>query len=201
MQSKISLKQILLALSALSLALIFYFTSKSPVQNSPVQFAKNTTAFYGQEKINSGLPVRFKIPKIDIDTSVEHVGLTSGGAMDIPKGPDDVAWFDLGARPGDVGSAIISGHYGWKNGIPAVFDNLHKLQKGDKVYVEDEKGKTNAFVVREFRTYSQNDYAPEVFSLMDRKAHLNLVTCEGVWDKAQKSYSNRFVVFTDKEIK
>jgi len=33
----------------------------------------------------------------------------------------------------------------------------------------------------------------------DAKAHLNLITCEGVWDKVSKSYSKRLVVFTDRE--
>lgn len=119
--------------------------------------------------------------------------------MDVPKGPNDVAWFNLGPRPGEIGSAVISGHYGWKNNIPAVFDNLHKLRKGDKVYVEDKNGATITFVVRELRTYDQNEDASDVFGSSDGKAHLNLVTCTGTWNKAQKSYSKRLVVFTDKE--
>jgi hypothetical protein len=29
------------------------------------------------------------------------------------------------------------------------------------------------------------------------KAHLNLITCDGVWDVTKKSYSKRLVVFAD----
>jgi len=151
------------------------------------------------EQAGSGLPARLTIPKINVDAAVEQVGLAPDGAMDVPKGPDDVAWFNLGKRPGDVGSAVMAGHFGWKNGIPAVFDNLNKLQKGDNIYVEDEKGVVTTFIVREIKTYDQNADAGSVFSSSDGKAHLNLVTCEGVWNKAQKSYSNRLVVFADKE--
>ena len=151
------------------------------------------------EQAGSGLPARLTIPKINVDAAVEQVGLAPDGAMDVPKGPDDVAWFNLGKRPGDVGSAVMAGHFGWKNGIPAVFDNLNKLQKGDNIYVEDEKGVVTTFIVREIRTYDQNADAGSVFSSSDGKVHLNLVTCEGVWDKIQKSYSNRLVVFADKE--
>ncbi len=151
------------------------------------------------EQARAGLPVRLKIPEINVDSAVEHVGFTPAGAMDVPKGPDEVAWFDLGPRPGEKGSAAIAGHYGWKNGIPAAFDNLDKLKKGDKIYVEDDGGAIITFVVRESRTYAQNEDAPEVFGSNDGKAHLNLITCEGTWNKAQKSYSNRLVVFTDKE--
>lgn len=152
-----------------------------------------------QEEASSGLPVRFKIPSISVDASVEHVGLTSDGAMDVPKERANVAWFNLGPRPGENGSAVIAGHYGWKNGEASVFDNLYKLRKGDKVYIENDKGEIISFVVRESRRYDPEADATEVFGSSDGKAHLNLVTCEGVWNKVSGSYSKRLVVFTDKE--
>lgn len=152
------------------------------------------------KRVSAELPVYIKIPKIKVDTALEYVGLTPDGIMDIPKSPDSVAWFSLGARPGEIGSAVLSGHYGWKNGIQAVFDNLHKLRSGDKIYVEDEKGAIIVFVVREIRKYGQKAYAADVFNSNDGKVHLNLVTCEGAWNKAEKSYSDRLVVFADKEI-
>ena len=120
--------------------------------------------------------------------------------MDVPKERANVAWFNLGPRPGENGSAVIAGHYGrWKNGKGSVFDNLHKLRKGDKIYVEDENGVIITFVVRESRRYDPNASVGDVFGSNDGKAHLNLITCEGVWDKVSKTYSKRLVVFTDKE--
>ncbi len=147
-----------------------------------------------------GLPVRIKIPGIHVDAAIEKVALTPQGAMDVPKGPADVAWFNLGPRPGEKGSAVIAGHFGWKNGIRAAFDNLLKLQKGDKLYIEDEKGATTTFVVRALRTYGKNEDASGVFRSSDGASYLNLITCEGVWNTVSKSYSKRLVVFTDKEM-
>jgi len=168
--------------------------------------AKSVTSFPLQEKVNlsvgqisSSLPVHLKIPKINVDASVESVGLTSDGAMDVPKGPAEVAWYNLGPRPGGVGSAIIDGHSGYKNNKPAVFDNLYKLQKGDKIYVENDTGVTTTFVVREIRKYNPNADATDVFISNDGKSHLNLITCTGFWNKIWKSHSERLVVFTDKE--
>ncbi len=152
-----------------------------------------------QEQMSVGFPVLLKIPKINVGANIVYVGLTSQGAMDVPKDPANAAWFSLGVRPGEIGSAVISGHFGWKNNIPAIFDNLHALQSGDKIYVEDENGIITTFVVREIRTYGENEDASDVFGSSDGKAHLNLVTCEGTWNKIRKSYSNRLVVFTDKE--
>lgn len=148
---------------------------------------------------NVGLPIRIKIPKIDVDASMEYVGLTPAGAMAVPDGPSDVAWFDLGPPPGEIGSAVIAGHEGWRNGIAAVFDDLYKLRAGDKVLVENDNGTRVIFVVREMRTYDESGDTSAIFDTNDGRAHLNLITCEGTWNAAKKSYSDRLVVFADKE--
>ena len=221
MQKKISLKLSLLVIGiSLAISSLFFVTFLIPVPDIPaipytqpipippvisqdlqnlidVQSSKFGSSTTKQTVI--GLPIRLKIPKINVDASVIYVGLTSSGAMDIPKGPDEVAWFNLGPRPGENGSAVIDGHFGWKNNIPAVFDNLYKLKKGDKIYIEDDAGKTITFVVIEIGLYNQNGDASNVFGSNDEKAHLNLITCEGIWNATQKSYSNRLVVFSDKE--
>ena len=152
-----------------------------------------------EKQVGLGLPTRLKIPKISVDAAVEYVGLTSRGAVGVPKDFTNVAWLNLWPRPGDNGSAIITGHYGRKGGKASVFDNLYKLRPGDKLYIEDDRGLVTSFVVRESRRYDPQADASEVFGLSDGKAHLNLITCEGVWNKTQKSYSKRLVVFTDKE--
>jgi len=120
--------------------------------------------------------------------------------MDIPKGLNNVGWFDLGPRPGENGSAVIDGHYGvWKNGKGTIFNNLYKLRVWDKLFIEDENGKVITFVVRKTQIYKQDSNASEVFISNDGKAHLNLVTCQGIWNKKTKSYPNRLVIFSDKE--
>lgn len=153
---------------------------------------------YGLSVLPAGGSLRLKIPGINVNAIVEPVGLTEG-TMEAPKDPSDVAWFNLGSRPGEKGSAVIAGHFDSKNGTAAVFNNLHKLSPGDKLYIEDDKGVIISFVVRESRKYDSNADASDVFSSNDGKAHLNLITCGGVWNKASKSYSQRLVVFADKE--
>ncbi|HBM45990.1 MAG: Peptidase C60 sortase A and B [Parcubacteria group bacterium GW2011_GWF2_38_76] len=175
-----------------------FFSSEQKLNNL-VPIIASTTVSSEQRGVNFGLPISLKIPKIGVDAIVEQVGITSQGEIGVPKGPTSVAWFELGPHPGENGSAIITGHYGWKDGIVAVFDNLYKLQKGDKIYVEDDKGETFVFVVRESKRYDPKADAPAVFASDDSDSHLNLITCEGIWNKDQKSYSKRLVVFTDKE--
>lgn len=217
MQLKILSKRTILifalAGSAIFLVLFFNFFSQSPglPDNSNGQAQKNSvplilsaTALSRQEqaslpddKADFGLPMRLKISGINVDAAVESVGLTSEGLMDVPRNSANVAWYNLGQRPGESGNAVFAGHYGWENG--SVFDNLHKLLPGDKLYVEDDKGEIASFVVRESRSYDPNADASAVFNSNDGKSHLNLITCEGVWDKIAKKYPKRLVVFTDKE--
>lgn len=144
-------------------------------------------------------PARIKIPSIYVDAVIEPTALTSDGLMDVPKLPADTAWYKLGPAPGKIGSAIIDGHVNWKHGAKAVFSDLHKLKAGDKVLVTDDLGATVSFVVRLSRTYGSNAEASDIFTSSDGKAHLNLITCQGVWDKAAQGYTQRLVVFTDKE--
>ncbi len=150
------------------------------------------------KKIVAGIPILMTIPKIGVNAPIEYVGLTFSGAMAVPKGPNNVGWFELGPRPGDLGSAVIAGHEGWKDNIPAVFDNLLKLVAGDKIYVKDDTGTTTVFVVRKVVIYGENDDASTIFDSNDGLAHLNLITCEGIWSAAKQSYAGRLVVFTDK---
>lgn len=146
-----------------------------------------------------GIPVRLSIPTIAVDAPVDSVGIGADGAMDIKKNPDLTAWYNLGSRPGNSGSAVIAGHYGWEKGKGSVFNELHSLNRGDKIYVIDDRGATISFIVRESRSYDPAADATVVFRSNDGKAHLNLITCEGAWNNKQQTYSSRLVVFADKE--
>lgn len=154
------------------------------------------SVFSGQDPV--ALPLRLKIPVINVDAAVEQVGLDGEGKMDVPKRLDTVAWFQLGSHPGDAGSAVMTGHYGIKDGKGSVFDELYKLHKGDIVTVEDDAGASVSFVVRGSRRYDPDADASGVFNSPDGASHLNLITCEGVWDIRTNQYPKRLVVFTDK---
>lgn len=217
MQTKISLKIILLITSITAIVFTVAILLLAPVARgksfyakliSPAKFQtsqnpvdnKAVVPVTSIEQESVGLPARLKIPSINIDSAIEPVSLTADGEMDAPKDPTNVGWFNLGVRPGDIGSAVIAGHYGvWKNGAGPAFNDLHKLRKDDQLYVEDGKGETTIFVVQRSQTYDPNADASGVFVSNDGKAHLNLITCEGEWNEVLKSYSKRLVIFAYKK--
>lgn len=191
---------------AFSPAVTFYFFVRSfdPLPGGQIRNARPSVTGSPdlppeQDHVSVGLPMRLEVPGINVDAFIEYVGLTPDGAMDVPKERTNVAWFNLGSRPGEAGSAVIAGHYGWKNGATAAFDNLHKLRLGDKIYVTDYMGETISFVVRESRRYDPKADTSAIFASHDGKSHLNLIACEGVWNKISQSYSKRLVVFADRE--
>jgi len=149
---------------------------------------------------NIDLPVQLKIPVIGVDTVIRYSGLTADGAMAIDSNPNEVAWYQLGSRPGEIGSAVIAGHYGWTFGVAAVFNGLKTLGVGDKISVTTNNGTTIDFIVHDIKRYDPNADASDIFKSYDGKSHLNLITCDGSWDNERQTYSDRLVIFADKDI-
>lgn len=142
-------------------------------------------------------PVELSIPKLGVKANVEYVGLNNKGAMDIPKNEDNVAWYNLGAKPGETGNAVIAGHYDKKTGAPAVFFEVNKLKSGDELLIEDKAGKEYKFAVTKIDSVKLEEFPlQEVFGASS-KSRLNLITCEGIYDKASKLYSHRLVVYSE----
>src|SRR5688500_10300886 len=87
-------------------------------------------------------PSLFSIPKLGVQNiEVESVGLDKESKMDIPKDENNVAWYNLGAKPGEHGNTVIAGHYDNKDGSPSVFYDINKLKPGDELKVKDKSGK------------------------------------------------------------
>lgn len=142
-------------------------------------------------------PVRLVIPSLKIVTMSESVGMDQQGRMDVPKDVANVAWYQLGVKPGEVGNAVFAGHFDKPDGSPAVFYDLNQLQPGDELIVEDEDGKQLSFIVTEKRVVHLSEFPlQEVFGETGKK-RVNLITCGGVWDEDKKEYSERTIIFSE----
>jgi len=158
-----------------------------PVQTPPAQA--------GEQATPSADMARLKIPALQVDAAIEKVGNAADGTMDIPKKVEDVAWYDLGPTPGELGNAVMAGHLD-SEVAPAVFWRLHDLKPGDHVLVTRTDRSQLDFVVTRTQTYPY-DKAPlnEIFGTASTP-NLNLITCGGSFDRQSKNYSERLVVFT-----
>lgn len=142
-------------------------------------------------------PVKIKIPKIGIEANIESVGLDGFGRMDVPQNVLDIAWYNLGVKPGEKGNAVFAGHFDKPDGSPAVFFKLDSLEKGDRIDILDQNGKTQEFIVTEKRVVSTDKFPlQEVFGETDQ-VRVNLITCGGEWNKEKKEYSERTIIFAE----
>ncbi len=142
-------------------------------------------------------PEHIAIPAIGVSAKVIPVGVAADGSMDVAHNQFDVAWYDLGPRPGADGTAVLAGHLDTKLTPTAVFYNLNKLQPGDEVIITDASGRTLNFRVSESQTIPYNAATGDIFTNQG-PSRIALVTCAGYWIKAKKSYSERLIVFADK---
>ncbi|MFA6430190.1 MAG: class F sortase [Candidatus Paceibacterota bacterium] len=204
-------KIILIIVSVLGIIILLslnFVFSKSLEYNNKIKLIRDLSSVLGIKKIEQvsmvqiekDLPVHITIPVISVNASFEYIGLTLTGEMESPKDPTKVGWYRLGTIPGGIGSSVIAGHFGYKNNTLGVFDNLSKVKIGDKIYIEDENKNTTIFIVSKIKNYKYTDDASDVFNSTDGLSHLNLITCGGTWNKVLKNYSNRTVVFSDKEL-
>ena len=140
-------------------------------------------------------PVRFRIPKLGIDTTVQWVGNDAEGRMGVPSNYGDVAWYELGPPPGTPGNAVIAGHLDSPTG-PAIFFRLRELQPGDEIFVGNEAGQELRFVVSGQEVYEADNAPLERIFGPAIKPQLNLITCDGAFDQSTRQYDKRLVVFT-----
>ena len=189
---------VIIAITILAAAAIAYTISASKITspNTAPLSSKAPGASKTSRDAAFGLPVSLNIPKINVATDVSYMGLTPDGDMDVPPDLVSVGWYKYGTKPGDVGSAVIAGHLRGTEDL-GVFNDLDLLRPGDEVNVRNDRDDIVSFVVRETRSYKEDERPSEVFSRTDG-AYLNLITCSGTWNDARQLYSHRFVVFAEK---
>ncbi|PFA63266.1 hypothetical protein CN378_19820 [Bacillus sp. AFS015802] len=171
---------------------------KSDVQSSAVEQPVQATTPAGGtlEEENKITPSVLSIPKLGLEAPVKEFGLDKEGNMELPENGKDVAWFEPGFQPGEKGNAVLAGHVDDEK-KPAVFFELKTLEPGDEIHLQDDKGKTLTFVVKEKVAYEKDD-APlrKIFGPTEKRM-LNLITCTGYFDHDIHNYVERLVVYTE----
>jgi LPXTG-site transpeptidase (sortase) family protein len=143
-------------------------------------------------------PTSILIPSINLLAHVLDVGIAKSGNMAVPNSFTDAGWYRYGPTPGQAGNAVMAGHLDNGRGVKAVFYDLNKLKVDDTIYVVNSNGDTVVFKVTEVALYDY-DNAPldKIFGKSD-ESHLNLITCEGIWNQEKRVYDKRLIIFSKK---
>jgi hypothetical protein len=137
-------------------------------------------------------PVRIVIPSIRVDASLVRLGLDSKGALEVPKRFDVAGWWTGGARPGERGPAVITGHVDSTSGA-AVFYELGALREGDRVIVR--RGTSMRFTVQRTERYTKAHFPTARVYGPTRRPTLRLITCSGRFDYSTRHYLDDTVVY------
>ncbi len=141
-----------------------------------------------------GNPQTIQITSLQVNASIESVGLDAQRKMDVPKKAANVGWYNLGAKPGEIGNAVLAGHLDTVTGKPAVFWNLSNIAIGSEITVSDEHGQQYRYKVIDKKTYPYDNFPLQEIFGPERKALLRLITCEGQFNNTAQTYTQRTVV-------
>jgi LPXTG-site transpeptidase (sortase) family protein len=164
----------------------------TPKRTTPA--ALRPTAVLGATPSAGSVPVRLVIASIGVDAPLTVKGLNERRDMEVPDGPEDVAWYAFTARPGQGGNVVLSGHLDYHNYGPAVFARLGDLKPGELVEVHTLDGEVFRYSVSLAVSYEAlRAPAQEIVGPTSRET-LTLITCGGSFDRTTQQYSHRLVV-------
>jgi sortase (surface protein transpeptidase) len=165
----------------------------APASATPSLTPHSDLSTYRSTRTHSetALPVRLRIPAIDVDTRLVQLGLADDKSINVNFDPSVAGWWEGGPRPGQVGPAVIMGHVRWTGG-PAVFSRLGSLQRGDEILVDRADGTTARFVVTGQGNYRKTAFPSDLVYHPTLEPELRLVTCGGL---IGGNYTENLVVF------
>jgi Sortase domain len=113
-----------------------------------------------------GAVARLKIPRFDVDSAIEGIGVTSDGRLDTPHDPLNTGWYEQYDRPGATnpantgwlgyagfktvpakGNAVFSAHVDYWPNIIGPFNKLKNIEKDDEIVVVMEDGREYVYRV------------------------------------------------------
>jgi hypothetical protein len=158
-------------------------------------------------------PVELLAPSVGIDVPIVAVGVTPQGAMDAPQGPAgdpswrQAFWLRSTSIPGRPGTAALSGHLDDRDGRPAAFWTLSRLNPGALVVARLSSGESIRYRVTDVHVYTNDEAGSPAVSARfyggpgdgrsRGQSHLSLMTCTGSF-RGSRGFDHRFVAFADR---
>jgi Sortase domain len=171
-------------------------TVPMPVKPKPIPAPSSPTALPASmaSAAEPAPPTWLSVPALGIRTSLIHLGITKGGALQVPATTTVAGWFTGGPRPGAVGAAVIAGHVDSRTGV-GIFFWLRTLRPGDRIYVGRADGTMAVFTVTNVQMYAKDKFPTAAVYGSVPDAELRLITCGGIFDRVTGSYLSNVVVY------
>lgn len=147
-------------------------------------------------KVAADLPRIINIPAFGEQARVLQVGVDTKNQLLTPKNIYDTAWYTGSSKPGEMGAAVIDGHFVGPT-TNGVFSRLSQMKQGEKIVIERGDGKQLTFAVVALETVPVDkvDMIKILNSAQPAKPGLNLITCGGKYDPKTFEFSDRTIVY------
>ncbi|RSM38608.1 class F sortase [Amycolatopsis balhimycina DSM 5908] len=140
-------------------------------------------------------PASLTIPAIGVRADgIKDLGLTPGGALEVPGDATTVGWFTGAPSPGEAGPAVLAAHVDYKH-VPGAFSRLKELQPGEQAKVGRADGRIAVFTVYRVDRYAKATFPTDQVYGDTPDPELRLITCGGAFDRASGNYLDNVVVY------
>ncbi|MBN6188856.1 class F sortase [Aneurinibacillus sp. BA2021] len=181
----------------ISLAMLLLFSTFSLFDKGNGQSrAVMGTAVQENTLAKAIMPTRMEIPSIKLVAPIEPVSLLANGQMGAPASFKKAGMLVPWTKPGEKGTAVIAGHFDHYTG-PAIFYDLRKLKPGDQVFLYDKTDQKLVFTVKAVESFPTKEAPVEKIFSNTSAAQLNLITCDGKFNRKRQEHNRRLVVFTE----
>ena len=139
------------------------------------------------------------LPTARIRADIVQVGRTPRGAIGSPDNPFVIGWYNVGAKPGEPGNAILAGHRDYEdidgNVGTGVCWELNRVKVGDQMIIRDaEQNIAWVYEVTEAVTLDPHDPNSARYLAATDESVVTLITCTGAFNPKTHTYSHRLVV-------
>lgn len=148
--------------------------------------------------VESSPPVRIQVPSVQIDISIQPVGVQEDGEMEIPKDIAVAGWYKYGSSPESaLGSTVITAHVDAFDQGLGPFAYLKEMPAGSDVIVTTADGVDHRYVVASVQNVEKKQLPLD--QVFDRAGapRLVLITCGGQFDQNVLNYSDNVVAIAN----
>lgn len=139
-------------------------------------------------------PTTLTVAGTTINMTVVPVGVSPGGAMEIPDPFDQAGWYRYGPAPGAAsGTAVIAAHVDTTS-ESAPFSQLKYLAAGTAVRVERQGAAALTYRVVSVQLMAKDRFDGAAIFRRSGAHELKLVTCGGKWLDEKLDYSDNVIV-------
>ncbi|MFI6470118.1 class F sortase [Streptomyces sp. NPDC050516] len=139
--------------------------------------------------------VSLAIPYLGVTAPLIPLGLDAQRHLATPPvdNPKVVGWYQGGATPGELGTAVAVGHLDTRTGA-AVFAGLKMLRPGRLIEARRADGKVAVYTVDKIKTFDKKRFPDQAVYGPTGRPELRLITCAGRFN-AKTGYESNLVVF------